>query len=345
MKILVTGTTAGLNDETYIQEVLDRGAAEGLSIEYHNLIDELELTHDKTLPKMLGTTNYIFELLREREYCKIGFKLQENRCEHEIIRVPATILWNRVNLKLKDHKEIQNFIKPDVIVTLIDAEWLMQNRLQDTEYKTDEFHASISRQNLTLQDILSWMNEEVSLSEDWAERLGIRHYVLPIGQGSKSLFNLVKYGNIPSFYVSYSMTHADEAGRNEINGVIKQLSNYGLVIDPQAIEISSAEHSKDDLETIYSYTVHRDLHWFVGKVDAVVAIHPYYERPPLSTGMMDELGHARDYHKRRYMIFPPIKQSPFTTDSYIEKGHVFQNSHEFFLTLEAEGFTPLPDKV
>ena len=87
--------------------------------------------------------------------------------------------------------------------------------------------------------------------------------------------------------------------------------------------------------------MHRDLHWFVGKVDAVVAIHPYTERPPLSTGMMDELGHARDYLKGRYMIFPPSNLSPFTTDSYIEKGHIFVNPEEFFLTLESEGYHQL----
>jgi len=343
MKVLVTGNIAGLNDEQYINEVLNIADEEGLQVEYHNLIHELELTHDKTLPKMLGTTDYIFELLREREYRKIGFKLQENNTENAIIRVPATILWNKINLKLKDHKEIMNYIKPDVVVTLIDAEWLIQNRLELHENTDNEFHNAISSQSHSLYDILSWMNEEVSLAEDWAEHLGVRHYVIPIGQGARSLYNLVKYPNPPSFYVSYSMTHADEQGRKEVDLVINQLSEYGLVIDPQAIEIGST-HDKKDLQVIYSYTVHRDLHWFVGKVDAVVAIHPYLERPPLSTGMMDELGHARDYHKHRYMIFPPTKQSPFTTDSYIEKGHIFSNSQEFFITLEAEGFTPLQEK-
>ncbi|MDD2677731.1 MAG: hypothetical protein PHP75_09755, partial [Methylacidiphilaceae bacterium] len=70
-----------------------------------------------------------------------------------------------------------------------------------------------------------------------------------------------------------------------------------------------------------------------GKVHAVVAIHPYPERPPLSAGMMDELGHARDYMKARYMIFPG-GFSPFTTDSYVEKGHLFETADEFFRFLD-----------
>jgi hypothetical protein len=46
--------------------------------------------------------------------------------------------------------------------------------------------------------------------------------------------------------------------------------------------------------------------------------------------MMDELGHARDYMKARYMIFPRGGFSPFTTDSYIEKGHLFETAGDFF---------------
>ena len=57
--------------------------------------------------------------------------------------------------------------------------------------------------------------------------------------------------------------------------------------------------------------------------------------------MMDELGHARDYLKRRFMIYPPTNLSPFTTDSYIEKGNIFSNAEGFFLCLEAPGFQPL----
>ncbi len=344
MRVLVTGNIAGLNDKEYINGIIEYGKSQNFNIDYYDLVDELEKTKDKKLAKMLGTTNYIFQLLREREYRKIGFKLQESNSRNAIIRVPATIQWNGINYKFKDHKEIINYIRPDVVVTLIDAEWNIKKNIQNADKTENMFLKEIKKQNPSYHDILSWMNEEVSLAEDWAEHLNVRHYVVPIGLDNKSLFNLVKYKDLPSFYVSYSMTHSDKEARKEVDTVISKLSEYGLVIDPQAIEINSSMHSEEDMKVIYSYTVHRDLHWFVGKVDAVVAIHPYVQRPPLSTGMMDELGHARDYHKRRYMIFPPAKHSPFTTDSYIEKGHIFQNSYDFFLTLESEGFSPLKER-
>lgn len=340
MKVLVTGIITGLDDEQYIQDVLELGKKENFPIDYYNLIDEVERTGNKKLDMLLGTTNYLFEVIREREYRKIGYELEKNQSENAIIRVPSTIEWNRINFKMKDHEEIRNFIKPDIVVTLIDAEWLIRQRFENPD-NGNAFLTRIKEQKHTIRDILNWMNEEVSLAEDWASALGVRHYVIPTGQDPKSLYKLVKHLDVPSFYISYSMTHSDDEARQEIDKVRDRLSKYGLVMDPQAIEIGFNYETVEDKEATYAYTVHRDLHWFVGKVDAVVAIHPYAKRPPLSTGMMDELGHARDYLKKRYMIYPPQTQSPFTTDSYIEKGHIFSTADEFFICLEAEGFKPL----
>lgn len=340
MRVLVTGTIAGLDEATYLEQVVEMGRLEGIPIQRHDLVEALESTGGKKLHMLLGATNYLFEVLREREYRRIGYDLLAGTAAHALIRVPATITWNRINHKLKDHKEIAEYIKPDVIVTLIDAEWLIRQRF-DAADPGDTFLGRIKAQHHTIHEILNWMNEEVSLAEDWADFLNVRHYVIPISQNPLSLYKLIKHPAVPSFYVSYSMTHADAAARQQVNDVIERLTRYGLVIDPQAIEIGFDFESEAAKEATYAYTVHRDLHWFVGKTDACVAIHPYTERPPLSTGMMDELGHARDYLKRRYMIYPPENLSPFTTDSYIEKGHIFRESEAFFACLEAEGLAPL----
>jgi hypothetical protein len=322
--------------------VLQAGESEGLEICYYNFVEGLQSTGGKQLHRLLGATNYLFQILREREYQRIGFDLLDRNVDAALIRVPATIEWNRINIKLKDHEEIAKYIRPDVIVTLIDAEWLIRRRFMQATPQKPFLHR-IKQQDHTIHEILSWMNEEVSLSEDWARHMGLRHYVLPLSQCHGNLQKLLRYKPVPSFYVSYSMTHSDPVARREVDEVISRLKEYGLVIDPQAIELDKAHGSEQDRRASYAYTVHRDLHWFVGKVDAVVAIHPYAERPPLSTGMMDELGHARDYLKHRYMIFPPKNLSPFTTNSYIEPGHVFSSGDEFFLCLEAEGFRRLAD--
>ena len=343
MRVLVNGMIAGMKDREYIDETLAILAGKGIETAHFDLIDQLEKTGNKTLSRLLGTTDYLFQVLRDREYAKIGFELQRQQAANAIIRVPATIEWNHVNFKLKDHKEIARFIAPDVVVTLIDAEWVIRDNLRNMVPK-DAFQKSIQGQDFSVREILSWMNEEVSLAEDWARHLGVRHFVIPIAQGAESLAKLVEHRDVPSFYVSYSMTHSTPEVRKEIDKTINRLHEYGLVIDPQAIEIGASHETERDRQATYAYTVHRDLHWFVGKVDSVVAIHPYTDVPPLSTGMMDELGHARDYLKRRYMVFPSHKQSPFTTDSYIDKGRLVGSPEELFLVMEDEGLRKLSER-
>lgn len=340
MRVLITGMIAGLDDREYLEKVIKYCAAKGFKVGLFNLLDMVTADGKKPLEKILGTTDYIFELTREREWIRIGYETEKSHSKNVMVRAPATIEWNRINRKCKDAKYIQQYFRPDLIVTLIDAEWLIQERL-DKPPKNDPFLKAIKEKNHTIYEILSWMNEEVSLSEDWAKMMGIRHIVLSTKQTPESLYQLIRYPNVHTFYASYSMTHADSTVRKQVNAIIKRLATYGVVIDPQTIEIGDHFRGFRDKEAIYAYTVHRDLHWFVGKTDSTVAIHPYLERPPLSTGMMDELGHARDYHKNRYMIFPK-GLSPFTSDSYIEKGRLFENETQFFEHLEkVEGFKPL----
>jgi hypothetical protein len=340
MKVLVTGMIAGMDEGPWLDQLVEMGRERGLDVHAYDFVKQLEATGGKRLHRLLGATNYLYQVLREREYRKIGFDMLSKSVEHAVIRAPATMEWNRINIKLKDHQEISEYICPDSIVTLIDAEWMIRRRFREAD-TSNEFLRRIKQQNHTIHEILSWMNEEVSLTEDWAKYMGLRHYVIPISQAANNLLKLLQHKSVPSFYVSYSMTHSDAQARKEVDSIVGRLRKYGLVIDPQAIELGRDFETDADRKATYAYTVHRDLHWFVGKVDAVVAIHPYHERPPLSTGMMDELGHARDYLKRRYMIFPPKNLSPFTTDSYVEQGHVFATGEEFFLCLEAEGFKPL----
>jgi len=335
MRILVTGIIAGLEDRAWLRRVCDSAGQHGIDIAYFDVVDRLTRGGEKPMERLLGTTDYILELIREREYERIGFEIEKHGHENVIVRAPATVEWNRINRKFKDSKYIREFIAPDLIVTLIDAEWLIKKRLEHPP-EADKFLQVIKERNHTIYEVLAWMNEEVSLSEDWAKIMGVRHIVMAVGEPPQNLISFFADRDAPVYYASYSMTHSEPLVRGQITAFIERLREYGVVIDPQKIEIATGDLGLDlkDKEATYSFTVHRDLHWYVGKCDAVVAIHPYLERPPLSTGMMDELGHARDYHKGRYMIFPRAL-SPFVTDSYIEKGHVFDTGEQFFRYLQA----------
>lgn len=334
MRALVTGMIAGMDDTAYLEKVVALGHKNHRDIKVFNAVEAFTKAGKKPLERLLGTTDYVFELTREREYERIGFEIEKNKYQDVIVRAPATVEWNRINRKFKDQRYIRDFIRPDIIVTLIDAEWVIKAKLESPTVQ-DPFLQSLKDRNHTLYEILSWMHEEVSLSEDWAKYMGIPHYVIAIGEPPECLYKLTAFANPWVVYASYSMTYATPEMRREVNKVIERLREYAVVIDPQTVEIGTHydQETQANREAIYAYTVHRDLHWYVGKVHAVVAIHPYPERPPLSAGMMDELGHARDYMKARYMIFPK-GFSPFTTDSYIEKGHLFEQADEFFNYLE-----------
>jgi hypothetical protein len=334
MKVLVTGMIAGMDDAAYLQKVAALGHRNHREIKVYDAVKEFTKNGRKPLERLLGTTDYVFELTREREYEKIGYEIQKSGAKDVIIRTAATVEWNRINRKFKDQRIIRDFIQPDLIVTLIDAEWLIKAKLENVP-EGDSFLRALKERNHTLYEILSWMHEEVSLSEDWAKYMGIPHYVIAVGEPPECLYKLATDPNPWVVYASYSMTYATPEMRKEVNKVIRRLRDYAVIIDPQTVEIGTNydQETPANREAIYAYTVHRDLHWYVGKVHAVVAIHPYPERPPLSAGMMDELGHARDYMKARYMIFPK-GFSPFTTDSYIEKGHLFESSDEFFRYLD-----------
>jgi hypothetical protein len=328
MRVLVTGMIAGMADAAYLEKVVQLGRQNGREIHVFDAIREFTKAGRKPMERLLGVTDYVFELTREREYEKIGFEIEKRQLKDVIVRAPATVEWNRINRKFKDQRVIKDFIRPDCIVTLIEAEWVIKREMEKTD-TGDSFLRALKARHHTLYEILSWMNEEVSLSEDWARSMGIPHYVIAVGEPPDCLYKLVVHPKPWVVYASYSMTYATPEKRQIVNAVIRQLREYALVIDPQTVEIGTDKDTLIDRELIYAYTVHRDLHWYVGKVDAVVAIHPYPDRPPLSAGMMDELGHARDYMKARYMIFPK-GFSPFTTDSYIEKGHLFETPEEFF---------------
>jgi hypothetical protein len=201
-------------------------------------------------------------------------------------------------------------------------------------------------QALTVEKILQWLGAEVNTSEDWAEWVSylrgkkVKHLVLGLSAPLKSnrkkyapdIENMTKIAsqkNLISFYASYSMTVATEPVRKIINENIWKLREYGVVIDPASIEIG-ANINKDDESVVFAYTVCRDLRWDVQKVDIIAAFHPYTKMPPLSTGMMDELGHARAFRKERYMVLPSGGGSPFTRDNYVPSQHIFKSGADFF---------------
>lgn len=358
---IVTGPIVGLNSTYFIDRTIEFASRLGIKIVAFNLFDEIienekvviddELDGTQYIGDLLDGYEYQFRTLREKAYCSIARKIDKlPKSVHVLIRTPACIQWRGVNYILKDHRILADAIQPDRIVTLIDAEWKIQKRLNGKDYKKALEIIAKQKSVAKIETILQWLGAEVSVSEDWAEWMRVltgkpvKHIVLGISAPAKhnrkkytlDVDNLTKIAsakNLVSFYSSYSMTVATEKVRKNINSLIWKLREFGVVIDPASIEIGGTVEPADE-SVVFAYTVCRDLKWDVQKVDIVSAFHPYDKMPPLSTGMMDELGHARAFNKERYFVLPSGGGSPFTKDNYVPAEHIFRTGNEFFHYLQ-----------
>ncbi|MEG7523952.1 MAG: hypothetical protein M3H12_12760 [Chromatiales bacterium] len=364
---LLTGPIVGLRSTWFIQDTIRFARKLGETIVAFDLFDEIlrlegmeaKDAFDKAswIGELLDGYDYRFRDLREKAYLSIARQVDALDADTSVVvRTPAAIEWRGVVNELKDHRIIADVLRPDRVVTLIDAEWKIQAHL-GTAYGQHALTTIAHQQELDIPHILYWLGREVSRSEDWAEWFRqltgkpVRHIVLGVecpgphdrGRYIRDVENLAKLiiePDLPIFYASYSMTVADESVRQAVHEAVWRLRGYGVVIDPASIELGDqvqAEHR----DVVFAYTVCRDLRWDVHKVDIVAAFHPYPDRPPLSTGMMDELGHARAYRKERYLILPKGGGSPFTGDNYVPGDHVFKDVDSFFRHLEQGRNPPL----
>ncbi len=364
---IVTGPIVGLQSTKFLDETVRFAAALNKKIKVFNVLDEVleaagaepsNAYHKAAMVgELLDGYQYLFDCMREKAYQTIARKIDRlPRSVSAVVRVPASIEWRGVNFEFKDHRVIAEALRPDRIITLIDAEQKIFQRLR-TDYGQHVLRVIAQRSELSLGVILRWLGSEVSRSEDWAEWCShvtgkkVRHYVLGImapGFPDRTVLhgdveNMTKAAtapNLPSFYASYSMTVAGPTERKEINRAIWRLRKYGLVIDPGSIEIGDTLDRQDE-GVVFAYTVCRDLRWDVRKVDIVAAFHPYRSRPPLSTGMMDEIGHARAFRTERYLVLPTGGGSPFTGGNYVPRNHLFTDMDSFFGFLEKKRRPPL----
>jgi hypothetical protein len=306
---IVTGPKVGLRSTWFLEDTVRFAAQIGKKIVVFDLFEEI-LKQSKISPKnayerasyigqLLDGYQYQFKLMREKAYLSIARKMDKlPNNTNVIIRTPASVEWRGFNLEFKDHHAIAE-LRPDRIITLIDAEWKIMERLK-TEYGEHVLKVVAHQKEMTLEKILDWLASEVSRSEDWAEwatyltKKKVRHFVLGIGTPSREnrgkyvrdVDNMVKFATekkLPTFYASYSITVATEEIRKEINELIWRLRDYGAVIDPASIEIGQNVDLKDE-SVVFAYTLCRDLRWDVKKVDIVAAFHPYRKMPPHEHG-------------------------------------------------------------
>jgi hypothetical protein len=369
--LLVTGAVFGLRMRRLLDGVRQFGDLVKKPVATFSVLDEI-FAEQGVMPanpyqdvvavgELLDGYTFHFELQRRNALCSIARKLDglEGDVAGAIVRMPATVSWRAINVQFKDQRVIAETIAPDRVVTVINAEWKIKEWLDQAFGKRAlELIAQVG--DVDIAEILQWIANEVSTAEDWAdwctELTGktVRHHVVGAEAPSREdrskfvrdVDNILKAAttpldDLPSFYASYSMTQSGESERRIINDAVWRMREHGLVIDPGTIEIGT-EIADADRPAVHSYTVLRDLRWDVRKVDVIAAIHPYTDTPPpLSTGMMDELGNARAYGTDRYLVLPRGGESPFTAGTYIPFNHHFKSVEELFAFFEKKRRPPL----
>lgn len=361
--LLLTGTLFGLRMRRLMQGVQEFGAQVGKNVATFSVLDEIfEAQGTKpqgpyqdlvAVGQLLDGYTFQFELMRRNALLCIARKIDALRdVDGVIVRMPATVNWRQINVEFKDHRTIAEAIAPDRVVTVINAEWKIKEWLE-RGFGRRALRLIAEVDHVDIPEILQWTANEVSAAEDWAEWCSelsgrkVRHHVVGAeapSRDDRSKFvrdvdNVLKaattpLGELPSFYASYSMTVSTEKERAIINDAVWRMRAHGLVVDPGTIEIGG-ETAPADRPSVNANTVLRDLRWDVRKVDVVAAVHPYEDTPPpLSTGMMDELGHARAFGTDRYLVLPRGADSPFTAGTFIPLNHHFTNVDALFEFLE-----------
>lgn len=325
MITIINGPIVGLGAREYIERAADEAKKLGQELVYFHLTQEIAARGFDFLAFM-SMNDFQRNEIRENVYRELATKISKlDQNVHAVIRVVSTVEWRDVNEKFKDIKLLLELFSPDLIVTLMDSELRMMERLQTIPSEGNEL-ARITKEYLRInalsdggeEELLDWLNEEVSIAEDWSVMGNMRHVVLSVNEPPVSLARLCVAPDVPTIYVSYPMTFLQNNPdfAKQKNELVQTLSLRAVVIDPATVELGANAG-----QAANSYTVHRDLHWVVKKVSAVVGLQP--NPPVFSFGMLDEFQHAKGYAVPAYLVFPKGSGGPFGADQFVEKSHMF----------------------
>jgi len=340
MLTLINGPIVGLGARTFISEAKEEARKDGNNLRVFHFAEEITKATGFDFLSFMSLNDFQRNAIRENIFRAIADQIKDTQ-DDVVIRVVTTVEWRDVNQKFKDVDIISKLLKPDRIVTLMDSEKNMLSRMQSTIAEGNEL-SRLTRDYLRIGDsssgeeeVLDWLNEEVSIGEDWAKSLNIRQVVFSVNESPSALARLCTQKDLKCFYVSYPMTFLTQHPefREQKDKLVEGLSSRGVVIDPMAVELV-----KNASSAATAYTVERDLHWIVKKVDAVVGIQP--DPPVFSFGMLDEFQHAKGYGVPSFMIFPAGSGGPFGEDQFLDKSRMFKDLASLLASTEFNKLFP-----
>ncbi len=251
---------------------------------------------------------------------------------HNIISTHTGFVW-KGTWSDSYNEMFLDILEPDLFITILDHE----KRIQERQYKDKQWKT----QELSLDIIALWQDKETQNTDKWARKFGKRHLVFGRNQSPETLFKMINYPDAPIFYSNFPMTWLQKPKESyeliSLNNY--EMEKYGSVIDPRTIEImqdgegdsSYSEKEQQILEILLNpnkkrftkaerimleilkekeehekriikyTTTHRDLNYYVSKVDVDVLYFPEFVP---SFGGVAEILKAHRSSIDTYLILP-----------------------------------------
>ena len=242
------------------------------------------------------------------EKMKEDFRECDKRGDAAIIRTHVQFPWKKIQ-KLAWRSEAIEKLRADMFITFVDE----GQRILDCLNTRKQWR----QMNFTLENVLDWINSEVSITRDWADHQGKPFYVVPAGAPPEFLYSIlfeVRSALCREMaYVSMPLTHGfDAETQAKVDVFIEKLHPYFLIFDPRYIK--PLDSSKGEIFDIgrSSNIVNRDINWFLRQCKRLIA---YWPSNISSPGMDREITMARLTTKEVWVIWEGKKSvSPFTLE-------------------------------
>ena len=311
MKIICTGIS-GVQKLKYIKDLKPYLARHNRRMEIFDTWEYLsqagtdlgqEITKEKVLD--LHNLDALRAIAFERICNEIESLLQNDHSIDIVISTHACFRWNK-SLRSGFDVHYLNRINPDIYVNFVDDVFDIQKNLsKDTQWAN----------RLSLDEIVTWRDEEMFITETLAMFQKKRFYLITISETISSLGAMLLSPNRKKIYLSFPITAIQQDNPEllqEAAAIADTLRNYFIVFNPLSVKDLagiSAEHSSRNLQKqLKAATVLRDFK-LISQSDMVAVYYPVEKNSP---GVNQEIMYAFTHGKDVYIYYPKhFGLSPF----------------------------------
>lgn len=311
MKIFCTGIS-GIQKLDFIRKLKPYLAQYNRRIEIFDTWEYLsragaDLGQEVTKEKVLDLHN--LDALRaiafERICNEIEQLAQEDPAADIIFSTHACFRWNKF-LRSGFDVYYLNRINPDIYVNFAaDVLDIQENLSKDTQWAN----------RLSLEEIVTWRDEEMFITETLAMFQKKRFYLIAIPEILTSLGAMIQYPDRKKLYISFPITAIQQDNPemlDEAASIVGELQKYFIVFNPLSVkdlnDISGENISRGIQKQLKAATVWRDFK-LISQSDIVAVYYPVEKNSP---GVNQEIMYAFTHGKDVYLYYPKhFGLSPF----------------------------------